>query len=186
MRNDIRIETERLILRVPTMNDAQEINAAMNEVWHELQLWMSWAYDGEETLEATQRYLASVATSVEEGNLPLTGYCKDTGLYVVSTGIMLRDGEGETGYWVAKNFLGKGYATEAAIATINYAFTTMELKKMHINYFEGNDKSRHIIEKLGFVKTETLPKNHVRCLDGVLLDEHRYEITEERWRQRCR
>lgn len=185
MTNDIRIETERMILRVPAPDDAHEMNAALNEVWHELQLWMSWAHHGEETLEATQRYLATVSDNVRNGNLPLIGFCKDTGRYVVSTGIMLRDGEGETGYWVAKDFLGKGYATEAASATIDYAFTKIGLKKMHINYFEGNNKSRRVIEKLGFTKTGVTEKGHARCLDGVWLDEHHYEITQGQWRQQC-
>jgi [ribosomal protein S5]-alanine N-acetyltransferase len=189
---DIEIVTPRLILRVPEMKDAEELNAAMNNVWHELQLWMSWAHNGENTLEKTKSYIQSVNESESE-NIPLIGFCRETGKFAVSTGLMKRGDIYETGYWVAKDFLGKGYATEAAIATILYAFDVLKTDAVFINYFEGNEKSRKIIEKLGFRKIGILKQNHSRCYDDVLMDEHQYKMNdpsvlpplEVEWRQRC-
>jgi RimJ/RimL family protein N-acetyltransferase len=189
----IEILTSRLLLRAPRIEDAKETNAALQKVWHELQLWMSWAHEGEQTLEATERYIRSVPEIVKNGGLPLKGFCRETGKFVVSTGISLNGEKHETGYWVAKDFLGKGYATEACNATIRYAFGAMDAKCMFINYFDGNEKSRRIIEKLGFTKTGVLEKHNARCLDGELRDEHQYEMRdpavlpelEVKWRQRC-
>ncbi|PZQ48284.1 MAG: hypothetical protein DI551_02010 [Micavibrio aeruginosavorus] len=181
---DLEILTDRLIIRVPTLDDAVEINTAMNGVWHDLQLWMSWASDDQKTLEATRAYLTDFD---QRGFLPLAGFCRDTGRFIVSTGITFHnDGRRETGYWVAKDFLGLGYATESAAATIKYGFNELDFDEFFINHYEGNEKSRNVIEKLGFVKTRVIKSNHPRCLDGVLLDEHQYIITKEQWRERCR
>lgn len=182
----IEILTPRLSLRVPCKEEAAEVNAAMNEVWNELQQWMSWAHHGENTMEATLRYMESIPAQLAAGSLPLRGFCRESGRYVVSTGLHLKDdGIYETGYWVAKDFLGKGYATEAATATMRFAFNELGAKAITINHYEGNDKSRRIIEKLGFRKAGVVEKSHARCLDGVLLDEHQYIMTKERWRERC-
>ncbi|HEU4839064.1 MAG TPA: GNAT family protein [Micavibrio sp.] len=182
----IEIVTPRLLLRVPRMEEAAEVNAAMNEVWNELQRWMSWAHHGENSLEATLRYMETIPAQLAAGSLPLRGFCRENGRYVVSTGLHLKDdGIYDTGYWVAKGFLGKGYATEAATATMRFAFNELGAKAVTINHYEGNDKSRRIIERLGFTKTGVAEKSHARCLDGVLLDEHRYIMTKEQWRERC-
>src|SRR5688572_14276974 len=93
----IEILTSRLLLRAPRIEDAKETNAALQKVWHELQLWMSWAHEGEQTLEATERYIRSVPEIVKNGGLPLKGFCRETGKFVVSTGISLNGEKHETG-----------------------------------------------------------------------------------------
>ncbi|MFA7455940.1 MAG: GNAT family N-acetyltransferase [Micavibrio sp.] len=189
--NTVEILTERLVLRLPTQDDAVEINRAMNEVWEDLQLWMSWAYEGFNTLEATRAYIEVAA---QDGSLPLIALCRKSGRFALSTGLTKKsDGIYETGYWAAKDFLGKGLATEATNATIHYGFSGLDAQKILINYFEGNDKSRRIIEKLGFAKTGYTPESHARCSDGAMLGEHHYAMTDPailpalqvEWRLRC-
>jgi len=191
----IEILTDRLLLRVPRMEDAVEINSAVHDVWDDLQLWMSWATADQKKLEATEYYIGNVVPEqIAAGGLPLVAFCRKTGRYVVSTGITPYDDMPRTGYWVAKEFLGKGYATEAANATIRYGFAEMKIPVIGIEHFEGNEKSRRIIEKLGFTPTHITRKTKARCLDGFLLDEHFYEMRdpsalpplEVTWRQRCR
>lgn len=163
------IETPRLILRPPTLADAAAITAAKQAVWPELQLWMSWAHPGQDTLEATQSFILSASDT----DRPLIGVCKQTGKFVIATGLHWRHERFETGYWVAPDFLGRGYATEATNAVIRYAFAH-GAQAIYIDYFEGNAKSRNVIEKLGFTPLEIKPKAAKRCLDGTPLDEHWY------------
>jgi ribosomal-protein-alanine N-acetyltransferase len=167
------IETERLILRHPTMDDAAEINAAINEVWEELQRWMVWAHDGQQTMEAIKAFIEAI------GDQSLIAMCKDSGKFVMSGGLHNMDAPNEynTGYWVAKDFLGKGYATEGTLATLHFAFKELKAKAIHIGYLEGNEKSKNIIDKLGFTFVETTSKTHACCLDGTLMDEHEYIMT---------
>lgn len=174
---DIWIETPRLIIRSRTLADADDIQAAKEAVWPELQTWMSWAYDSEFGKDALLRTIHASIAKNDPAEF-LIGRCKPLGAFAVSTGINLNDGHYETGYWVAKDFLGKGYATEAANAVIRYAFNVMGIGEMHITYYEDNDKSRRVIEKLGFTKLRTEPKAKARCSDGVLLDVHRYVMTD--------
>jgi RimJ/RimL family protein N-acetyltransferase len=176
----IGIETPRLMLRHPKPEDAAEVHRAMTEVWNDLQLWMSWAVAGEETIEATRRYLAGVPEAIEKGNCPLFGFCRVTEKFVVATGIRAPAGDGghETGYWVARDFLGRGYATEATNAAIRYAFNVMGAKAIDIHYYEDNERSRRVIEKLGFTKAGIRPKAHARCLDGMPMDIHDYVMTD--------
>ena len=175
------IATPRLILRPPTLEDAQDITRAKQEVWNELQHWMSWAYDGEETHEATLNYLEITFQDLEKGAPHLIARHQQTGDLVCMTGAApYKDEEGHftTGYWVTKDYLGQGYATEATNAAVRYAFKALNAKAMHIEYFEGNAASRRVIEKLGFRFVETEAGGHARCLDGAPLDVHRYVLKD--------
>ena len=74
IQNDFEILTDRLILRAARAEDAEEITRAKQEVWDELQKWMSWAFDGEETLASTLNYIDNCA---KDGGIPLVGFCRD-------------------------------------------------------------------------------------------------------------
>src|SRR5690349_3586391 len=133
----IGIQTPRLILRTPVMDDAAMIVEAMQPVWHDLQMWMSWAYDGTNNVISVKENFIAKALD----NNFLIGLCKETGQFVVSTGINPRAdhaGQLETGYWVAKNFLDKGYATEATNAAIRYGFNVLAPQAVYICHYEGN------------------------------------------------
>ena len=59
-------------------------------------------------------------------------------------------GELELGYWVGKPYWNCGYATEAARAMVERGFSELGLTGIHAAYFEGNDRSRRVLDKLGF------------------------------------
>ncbi len=175
------IYTTRLTLRAPTDDDAVELNAAMNEVWPELQQWMSWAADGQQTLQSTQAYIAMTKENAQAGSVPLIGTCKQSGRFVIASGLDLIEGtkdEYATGYWVSKDFLGKGYATESTNAVIRYAFGKLNAKKIHIEYYDGNAKSKNVIDKLGFTFAHTQKDGHICFADGKPYDIHKYEMTD--------
>ena len=67
-------------------------------------------------------------------------------------------------------------ATEAANAAIRY-FGRLGAKAISIGYFDGNDASRRIVEKLGFQKLRVAHHTATRCLDGAKLDRHEYILT---------
>lgn len=194
MKTDFEIITPRLILRAPRMEDAHEVNAAINENWRELQKWMSWTAEGQNALSATEHYISVIAHDlIEKGGLPLHGFCRETGKYVISTGIHLDGDDFATGYMVSLPFQGKGYATEGCNAVIRYAFNAMNVPAVHIAHYEGNAGSERVIRKLGFTESSVRPKAHARHLDGTLLDVHEYVMTDPgvlpalqvEWRRRC-
>ena len=56
----------------------------------------------------------------------------------------------ELGYHLLPDYWGKGLATEAAGAVVNYAFQTMQAKALFAAHYPGNAASGHILKKLGF------------------------------------
>ena len=56
----------------------------------------------------------------------------------------------EIGYWLGIKHWGKGYATEAMHAVIDYAFTELEHKALQAGSRVTNPASRRVLEKCGF------------------------------------
>lgn len=171
------IVTDRLIVRMPTSDDVAEIHAAKAAMWHDLQLWMSWAFDEAKSIESTRSF---VETNSNKG-IPLIAIRKDTKEFCVCTGIDADDNAFETistGYWVPLSQQGNGFATEATAAVLRFAFLLAGSKRAEICYHEGNEKSRKVIEKLGFRLEKVNVKSGKRCLDGLPIDVFDYAMTD--------
>lgn len=55
----------------------------------------------------------------------------------------------DIGWRLHYNHWGKGYATEGALAALQYGFTALNLESIVAYTAEGNVRSRHIMEKIG-------------------------------------
>ena len=60
-----------------------------------------------------------------------------------------REDEAEIGYWIGKDYWGQGYAAEALAELIRYSFVEIGLSTIWCGYFDGNEKSKRVIEKCG-------------------------------------
>lgn len=69
-----------------------------------------------------------------------------------SCGLLNRDGNIEIGYWIARNHWGLGYASEAAKAVLQVAYS-LGHNQIHAGYFANNPASGHVLRKLGFVQS---------------------------------
>lgn len=56
----------------------------------------------------------------------------------------------ELGYRFLPEFWGKGYATEAALASVDLGFNQLNADKIYAYADVGNESSNHILTKLGF------------------------------------
>jgi len=56
----------------------------------------------------------------------------------------------EIGFHIRSACWRRGYATEAALAVIDYAFGTLGAIGLFAGHHPGNEASRHLLEKLGF------------------------------------
>ncbi len=56
----------------------------------------------------------------------------------------------ELGYWLGVDHWGKGYATEALHAVIDYAFTDLNHESLQAGARVTNPASRRVLEKCGF------------------------------------
>ena len=179
MRHLMPIVTPRLVLRPPNLADLDCIQAAKEDAWPELQRWMAWAVDDQRSRRAMEDSIRRAMEYQRQPGIALAGFHRINGDFVVRTALELTDEPDvyETGYWVAPRYTGQGMATEAANAAIRYAFGHLGAKAISIGYFEGNEPSRRVVEKLGFQKLGVARQAATRCLDGMKLDRHEYMLT---------
>jgi RimJ/RimL family protein N-acetyltransferase len=80
-------------------------------------------------------------------------FLKSTNAHIGCCGIRPYDPEGdieEIGFQIRADHWGCGFATEAANAVINYAFTKRSVKGLFAGHNPNNTVSRHLLKKLGF------------------------------------
>lgn len=65
------------------------------------------------------------------------------------------------GYWIGRPYWGRGYATEAARAAVNWAFGAFELQRVYAESFRRNRASCRVLEKLG-MKREGRLRRHFK------------------------
>jgi RimJ/RimL family protein N-acetyltransferase len=143
------LETERLILRQFSPNDADFILEQVNEP----SFIQNIGDRGVRTLEDARAYIL---------NGPVASYAKNGfGLYLVvlketkesigMCGLIKRDtlDDVDIGYAFLPKFWGKGYAIEAAQAVKDYAKNVIELKRIVAITDPVNESSIRVLEKLG-------------------------------------
>lgn len=174
------IETERLILRPPVAGDGAALHEAVEETWEDLHRWMIWAQKKLSADECEANIREAFAAFAARTDMRIYGFEKDSGRLVVSSGVHRFDWRirrFEIGYWVRKSAHGLGYATECAGALTRYAFEVMGARHVCIEHAEGNDASRRVIEKLGFVKEGVLKGKLPDHVSGGVLDSHVYSVS---------
>lgn len=93
-----------------------------------------------------------------------------------------RDDECELGYWLGKPFWGRGYMAEAAREIIRHGFRDIGMNTIWCGYYEGNQKSKRVQEKVGFVYHHTNENAPVPLLNEVRT-EHINVLTKEHWEE---
>jgi len=150
------IRTPRLLIRPKEPGDGYATVTAVRETWDDLHRWMAWAESLEnntiEQQEIRMRHVAAMFAVREEFNF--AGVEMASGELVIWCGfhnIFWSSRECETGFWVRKSAQRKGFATEATNALVRYAFGALGMRRVGITHSSGNEASRRVIEKLGFV-----------------------------------
>jgi len=86
---------------------------------------------------------------------------------------------GYIGYWLSKNYQGKGIMTRAVRALIDQSFNYFELNKVEIRAAVHNKSSRAIPERLGFKKEGIL--RQVEWLYDHYVDHTVYGLLKNEW-----
>lgn len=86
-------------------------------------------------------------------------------------------GIGEIGYMLLPPFWGKGYASEMARAMCTCGFSEFNLHKIVASCNAGNEKSEHIMKKIGMQKEAHF--RNTRYKRGQWVDELKYGILAE-------
>lgn len=84
---------------------------------------------------------------------------------------------GSLGYWLDEAAQGRGYMTEAGFAVLDYAFTALHMSRMNAAILPHNDKSRAMLERLGFAE-EGFAKKYIQ-IDGRRQDHVLFGLNAE-------
>lgn len=90
------------------------------------------------------------------------------------------DRSGALGYWLEQDAWGRGFATEAATAVAEFAFTQLGLLSLTSGHASDNPNSGRVLAKLGFRKVGqtriwSMPRKGE-------IDQIRYEMVRADWR----
>lgn len=91
-----------------------------------------------------------------------------------------RDDECELGYWLGKPFWGRGYMPEAAKEILRHGFEDLGMNVIWCGYYDGNQRSKRVQEKLGFTYHHTCQKVPVPQMHEVRVG-HTNQMTKEQW-----
>ena len=173
------IETERLILReindddMPVFFKMRSDEAVMKYVDRPRPKTL------EDLKPLMEQFKAGVA---ENTNLAWAICLKDTGEMIGNIGYWRNEPEnhrGEVGYMLMPQFFGKGYASEALAAALNYGFNTMHLNSIKGCVDPENAASIHVLEKAGFVKEAHFREDYM--FNGKFKDSGVYCMLRSDW-----
>lgn len=131
------LRTPRLTLRPLTTQDADAIVDGVGN--YDVSRWLGVVPYPYDKADAD----AFIARQIEAGG-PVWAICDEARLVGV---VSLVD---ELGYWLARPVWGKGYGFEAARAVTAWWFEEPNRVDLVSGYFSGNDRSRGVLQALGF------------------------------------
>jgi len=169
------ITTERLLLRRSVSADAGAISSYRSDP--EVHRYQGWERTDRDGIDLEIQEMAGRAPGEPGGWVQYSVQDRETGALVGDVGLSPAD-EPDTikvGYTMAPVFQGRGYATEAVAALVDYAFDMLGAEVVRAYASEENTPSIRVAEKVGMRLIERI--EHVygdEVWHGV-----RYEIHRE-------
>lgn len=91
----------------------------------------------------------------------------------------------EIGWRLAFNHWGKGYATEGALAALKYGYEILGLEEIVSFTAVANQRSRHVMEKIGMHHNLEDDFDHPKLSEGHPLRRHvLYRLEKSRWQNK--
>lgn len=153
MRELARLETERLLLRQPRLNDVQAIFDRYSSD-PEVTRYLGWRrHSALADTRAFVEFSTSHWSKWKTG--PMLVISREDGTLLGSTGLMLESPQrAQTGYLFARDAWGKGYATESLQAMMDLA-KQLGLISLRAMCHPDHRASRRVLEKCGFNRDDT-------------------------------
>lgn len=156
------LQTERLTLRPLTLDDGEQIEVLAGDK------------DVAKTTSniphpypkgAGKQFVVGTKELIKNKKLILFGIVQKQSqdlIGVINLNLSLEHHRAEFGYFIGKEFWGKGYGTEAAQALLTYGFQQLPLNRIYAAAFAENLGSRRIMEKIGLIYEGLLHEHMVR------------------------
>jgi ribosomal-protein-alanine N-acetyltransferase len=151
------LETERLVLRRPRMEDAADVF----EYGSDPEVTRTVTFVSHATIEDSRAWLARVLERVpaESGLCTFAMELKNTGKMVGTCGIFLddvRSARAEAAYVLNRAYWGQGLTAEALRAVVDFGFRQLGLNRISAMCLPENTASARVMEKAGMTYEGTL------------------------------
>ncbi|HYK74918.1 MAG TPA: GNAT family N-acetyltransferase [Pseudoneobacillus sp.] len=154
------LETERLILRQLTIEDADRVEELASDYdVARTTLTIPYPYPK----GSAKQFITSVLDAENDGRIAIFAIEKRSEpgpIGIINISITQPHQRGELAYWIGKPFWNKGFGSEAAKAMIEYGFKELKLNRLFAASFTNNPGSWRIMEKIG-MKSEGVLRQHV-------------------------
>lgn len=147
------LTTSRLELRAPVPGDEAELWPLVRDP--RLTEFLSW--DPHRTIEETRGFVAAIVAAQQAGagfhwivrrEGPVIGLVSL--IDVRRTKLTWTWDRAELAYWIGPDLQGKGFAGEASLAILRFAFQTLAFHKIVVYHALANPRSGRVASKLGF------------------------------------
>ena len=142
--------------------------------------WLRWGTEIT-TVEEAEAFLRRGVTRYVEDGLPWVGIWYEGKMVggVLFFPVESRILATEVGYWLGKGAIGRGLATRAVSAMLDYAFETLGLHRVALQAEVSNEKSIAVARRLGF--TEEGIRRAAGVNQGRYVDMLAFSLLAEEW-----
>lgn len=170
-------------IRLAFLHHAEAVYRTVEPNREHLGRWLSWAWDCKGP-EDIRDFIRQAITWMAEGRMYLF-YLWDGDEVIGSIDVHAIHPEhssGGVGYWLSKDYTGRGIMTRAAQVIVDFAFAELGLNRVYLRCATGNHASCAIAERLGF-RLEGILREEMRNRDHFD-DMKMYAMLAREWRER--
>ena len=172
---------DNLKLCLPELHRADEITSVVRANLRHLQPWMPWAVDDYSTDSAREWIQRTLSEFAEDGRFNAIILIDEKAVGAIGFhNLNTAHGSAEIGYWIDKEYEGRGIITRCCRVLIDYLFDLRKLNRIQINCNVENERSRKVPERLGF-KLEGIHRQ-VEYVNGRFGDWAIYAMLKEEWK----
>ncbi|MEJ9233016.1 GNAT family N-acetyltransferase [Peribacillus butanolivorans] len=168
------LETERLILREITKEDAEGIFACFSNE----NVTRYYGHETLESIEEAEKFVDFFSNNYNEKRGIRWGIEKKETKGIIGTlgfnAWLPKHKRAEIGYEIHPEQWGKGYASEAVSRVLTYGFDVMNLTRIGAVVFLNNEASNKLLTNIGFQKEGVLKKYMYQ--NGVAHDTYVYSL----------
>ncbi|TET51846.1 MAG: N-acetyltransferase, partial [Anaerolineales bacterium] len=175
------IETERLVLRPFTLDDASAVQELAGE-WEIAANTLNMPHPYEDGM--AEEWIGGHQAACDEGKeLTLAIVRGENCQLIGAMGLMLalEHYRGELRYWIGRPYWNQGYCTEAVRAIVDYGFEELGLNRIEAWHFAQNLASGRVMQKTGMLREGRMRQRAKRW--DEFKDMEFYAILRSDWAQ---
>lgn len=169
-----------LYLELATPEIAQLLFDTVDRNREFLGKWLNWVPETSSHQDSQEFLEKNVVRFNEDKSGAFTIYYQGQFAGLVDLHKINANNKSSIGYWLDKDFYGKGVMTKSVQVLLKYAFDELGINRIVIEAAVGNVKSKAVAERLGF-KFEGIAREANKMSENEYLDLEQYSLLKREW-----